>query len=98
MSEQETGKQVWSIGIDLGTTHCALSYRRPGGTAFELLPVPQFVEEGQWQEQLTGNTTATQNGTLASTVPAHSVRVFVRNKPISNGAFTRALLNQMQRQ
>ena len=48
MSERETGTQVWSIGIDLGTTHCALSYRRPGGTAFELLPVPQFVEEGQY--------------------------------------------------
>ena len=34
MSEQ-TSDNKWSIGIDLGTTHCALSYRRPGADNFE---------------------------------------------------------------
>ena len=58
----------------------------------------EFIEEGQWQEQLTGQLAVTQNGTLTSTVPAHGVRVFVRNQPISNVAFTRALLDQMDRQ
>ena len=58
----------------------------------------EFVEPGQWQEQLTGKVAEAQNGTLTSTVPAHSVRVYVRNQPISNAAFTRALLNQMDRQ
>ena len=43
-------KAVWSIGIDLGTTHCAMSIRKPGESTFRLLPIPQFVSEGQYTE------------------------------------------------
>ena len=37
----------FSIGIDLGTTHCALAVRKNAAEPAELLPIPQFVEVGQ---------------------------------------------------
>lgn len=37
----------FSIGIDLGTTHCALAVRKNAAKPAELLPIPQFVEIGQ---------------------------------------------------
>ena len=38
----------WSVGIDLGTTHCALSFRTNNEERFQILPVPQLVDEGQY--------------------------------------------------
>jgi len=37
------------IGIDLGTTNCALAYTR--GDAVELFPIPQFVHPGEVREE-----------------------------------------------
>jgi hypothetical protein len=45
----EFNSPKWIVGIDLGTTHCALSVKRPGGNEVELLSVPQFVDVGQVQ-------------------------------------------------
>ena len=42
----------WIIGIDLGTTHCALSVKKPGSAPIELLSVPQFIEAGQVQSSV----------------------------------------------
>ncbi|MGB0647229.1 MAG: Hsp70 family protein, partial [Bradymonadia bacterium] len=39
--------QPFSIGIDLGTTHCAIAVRTSPTDAAELLPIPQFIEIGQ---------------------------------------------------
>ena len=49
MSDTQS-ESAWSIGIDLGTTHCAMSIRKPGESEFRLLPIPQFVSEGQYME------------------------------------------------
>src|SRR5207237_1172508 len=37
------------IGIDLGTTNCALAYTR--GEAVELFPIPQLVHTGETREE-----------------------------------------------
>jgi molecular chaperone DnaK (HSP70) len=42
-----TNEERWLVGIDLGTTHCALAIKRPGSDRFELVEIPQFVEVGQ---------------------------------------------------
>jgi molecular chaperone DnaK (HSP70) len=35
------------VGIDLGTTHCAIAYSRIGHDDVELLPIPQLVAAGE---------------------------------------------------
>ena len=37
------------VGIDLGTTNCALAYTR--GEAVEMFAVPQFVHPGEIREE-----------------------------------------------
>ena len=39
--------EKWCIGIDLGTTNCALSIRRPDSDRTESLEIPQFLDESQ---------------------------------------------------
>lgn len=87
----------YRVLVENGKTQIALVMLNKGDAPITMT-ADEFIEEGQWQEQLTGQLAVTQNGTLTSTVPAHGVRVFVRNQPISNVAFTRALLDQMDRQ
>ena len=87
----------YRVLVENGKTQIALVMLNKGDAPVTMT-ADEFVETGQWQEQLTGKVAEAQNGTLTSTVPAHSVRVYVRNQPISNAAFTRALLDQMDRQ
>jgi glycosidase len=87
----------YRVLVENGKTQIALVMLNKGDTQVAMT-ADKFVEAGVWQEQLTGKVAETLNGTLISTVPAHSARVYVRNQPISNPAFTQALLNQMARQ
>lgn len=48
----EAQSAKWIIGIDLGTTHCALSVKMPNGQGVELLEIPQFVEVGQVESRV----------------------------------------------
>ncbi|TPV61083.1 cyclomaltodextrin glucanotransferase [Aestuariibacter sp. GS-14] len=57
-----------------------------------------FVDSGEWQERITGSSVLVSNGALSATVPAHGVRVFVKNGPVTSNAFTQVLLEQMARQ
>jgi actin-like ATPase involved in cell morphogenesis len=40
------------VGIDLGTTNSALAFAEAGGSASQLLPIPQVVQPGQVEERL----------------------------------------------
>ncbi len=75
----------------------ALVMLNKGDTAIEMRAV-KFVDAGEWQELVTDTgITATDNG-ISATVPAHGVRVFVKNGPVQSKAFEQALLDQMARQ
>ena len=49
VSEKQT--QVWSIGIDLGTTHCALSYRRPAVRRLSCYQCLSLLKKGSMRHQ-----------------------------------------------
>lgn len=49
---EESKEKRWLVGIDLGTTHCALAVKRPGAHSFELMNIPQFVDVGQVSSQM----------------------------------------------
>lgn len=80
-----------------GNSQTALVMLNKGDEPVQLT-AKTFVEAGEWQELVTDTATEANEAGLSATVPAHSVRVFVRNKPIKSPAFTEALLNQMARQ
>lgn len=87
----------YRVLVESGMSQIALVMLNKGDEPVTLT-ADEFVEAGEWQEQLTGQPVETRQGTLTGTVPAHSVRVFVRNQPIRDQAFIQALLNQMARQ
>lgn len=49
LQKEETGeqwRQAFAVGIDLGTTHCVLSYMSLEGGELEILPIPQIKDPG----------------------------------------------------
>ena len=57
-----------------------------------------FVESGKWKEWVTGEDVTVSEQGITATVPAHGVRVFVKNGTIQSADFEQALLTQMARQ
>ena len=61
--------------------------------------VSQFMQEGQWQEQLGGESQQIQEGgSLLSTVAANGVQVWVRDGAITGDELMATLADQMKRQ
>lgn len=87
----------YRVLVENDISQVALVMLNKGNTASRMT-ADQYVEAGDWQELVTGQTVVAENGTLSASVPAHGVRVLVRNAPISNQAFTQVLLAQMARQ
>tara|TARA_Y100001947_G_scaffold159347_1_gene176215 strand:+ start:1508 stop:3181 length:1674 start_codon:yes stop_codon:yes gene_type:complete len=56
-----------------------------------------FVESGKWKEWVTGEDVTVSEQGITATVPAHGVRVFVKNGTIQSADFEQALLTQMAR-
>ena len=49
LQKEETGeqwRQAFAVGIELGTTHCVLSYMSLEGGELEILPIPQIKDPG----------------------------------------------------
>lgn len=57
-----------------------------------------FVESGKWKEWVTGEEVTVSEQGITATVPAHGVRVFVKNGTLQSADFEQALLTQMARQ
>ena len=57
-----------------------------------------FVEPGKWKEWVTGEDLTVSEPGITATVPAHGVRVFVKNGTLQSADFEQALLTQMARQ
>ena len=57
-----------------------------------------FVESGKWKEWVTGEDVTVSEQGITATVPAHGVRVFVKNGTLQSADFEQALLTQMARQ
>ena len=57
-----------------------------------------FVEPGKWKEWVTGEDLTVSEQGITATVPAHGVRVFVKNGTLQSADFEQALLTQMARQ
>ncbi|MEC7824623.1 MAG: alpha-amylase family glycosyl hydrolase, partial [Pseudomonadota bacterium] len=57
-----------------------------------------FVEPGKWKEWVTGEDVTVSEQGITATVPAHGVRVFVKNGSLQSADFEQALLTQMARQ
>jgi glycosidase len=61
--------------------------------------VSQFMQKGQWQEQLSGESQQIQEGgSLLSTVPANGVQVWVRDGAITGDKLMATLTDQIKRQ
>ncbi len=57
-----------------------------------------YVEPGKWKEWVTGEDVTVSEQGITATVPAHGVRVFVKNGALQSADFEQALLTQMARQ
>ena len=57
-----------------------------------------YVEPGKWKEWVTGEDVTISEQGITATVPAHGVRVFVKNGTLQSADFEQALLTQMARQ
>ncbi|MDC8830960.1 alpha-amylase family glycosyl hydrolase [Alteromonas gilva] len=62
------------------------------------LTATKFVADGQWQELVSDDVVTVSHGELSALVPAHGLKVFVRNQAITDEDFRAALVARMSRQ